>query len=254
MLHLLGLAGCTEGERSSSQKIVFEHIAPVTVQPTKELPIEQSSVFSLRWKKEHRGLDDLSFPVGSLFSRLPISHVASLSGDSIQISSFDTGELTRSLSLPLEIASIHQERGRDAAFSKFSYSLLGPPDDGVVVVSATLSRQYSDGNSSGFATAIYGCSSEGEINWCAKVGLTHSMVSTSLPSGEDLLLVEDNHGVLLGISLSGQEAFRVKLPPYDSLILQRTSSGELCLLILGASISCYELNLTQTRQGNVGND
>jgi hypothetical protein len=239
-LNLFSLAGCSEGETGSAKKAIIEHTAPVTVQPTKEQPIQQSPAFSLRWEKQISGVEDLSFPVGSLHSRVPITHLTSLSRGAIELISFDSGEVTGSSKLPVEIASIHKDERGDKDFSDFSYSLLGTPDDGVLVVSATLSRLYSDGSGSGFATAIYGCSFDGEISWCAKVGLTHSMVATSLRSGEDLLLVEEDDKLLLGITPSGQEAFRVKLPSYDSLVLQRTSSGELCLLIIGSSISCYE--------------
>ncbi len=232
--------------------MVIEHAPTVTVQPVKEESIQDSPYFSLRWEKPLRGVDDLSFPVGSLHSRLPSAYVAALGGDALKIVSFETGEELRSVTLPLEIASIHRGLEGDADFGNFSYSLLGSPDEGVVVVSATLSRLYKDGSGSGFATAIYGCSFDGKVNWCAKVGVTHSMIATSLPSGGDLLLVEDEDGIFLGITPSGHEAFRVRLPRYDGLVLQKTASGKLCLLIIGPSIRCYELNLTKAEQEGTG--
>jgi len=231
----------------------IEHVAPVTVRPAKEEPIQKSQSFSLLWEKNLRGIDDLSFPVGSLHSRLPLEHITTLSEETLKIISLDTGEVLRSAKLPLEIASIHKKPERDAYFDSFSYSLIGSPDDGLVVVSATLSKISSDGSGSGFATAIYGCSFDGKINWCAKVGLTHSMIAVSLPNGGELLLVQDDNRNFVGITPSGHEAFRVKLPLYDSLVLQETAAGELCLLIIGPLISCYELNLVQAEQGSGGN-
>jgi hypothetical protein len=252
MFSFLCLPGCSKGETRSPKGIAIEHAPPVTVKPAKEQSIQQSPFFSLRWEKQSRGVDDLSFPVGSLHSRLPSAYVTALSGQALQIISFDSGEVLRSTRLPLEITAIHKDLDGDADFGDFSYSLLGNPKDGVVVASATLSKLNSDGSGSGFATAIYGCSFDGKISWCAKVGLTHNMIATSLPSGGDLLFVEDDNRVFLGISPSGHEVFRVTLPLYDNLVLQRTASGNLCLMIIGSSISCYELNLTQAEQDGGG--
>ncbi len=248
----LFLAGCSKGQSSSSKEIAIEHAPRITVHPAREESIQQSSFFSLRWEKKFRGVDDLSFPVGSLHSRLPSVYLTALSGDALRIMDFDTGEVLQTASLPLEIVATHKDQEGNGNFSNFSYSLLGNPKNGKVVVSATLSRLYKDGSGSGFATAIYGCSFEGKVIWCAKVGLTHSMIATSVPSRGDLVLVEDDDRTFLGITASGHEAFRVKLPLYDNLVLQRTSSGELCLLIIGSSISCYELNLTKAEQDGGG--
>lgn len=245
---ILCLSGCSKAESSSPREIAIEHAPRITVRPAREELIQQSSAFSLRWEKAFRGGDDLSFPVGSLHSRLPSVYITALSCDALQIMDFDSGEVLQTASLPLEVAATHKDREGDANFSNFSYSLLGKPNDGVVVVSATLSRLYKDGSGSGFASAIYGCSFDGKVNWCAKVGLTHSMIATSVSSEGELLLVEDDDRTFLGITASGHEAFRVKLPLYDHLVVQRAASGELCLLIIGSSLSCYELDLTSAGQ------
>lgn len=252
MFSFLCFPGCSKGETRSPKEIAIEHVPPVTVKPAREQSIQQSPFFSLRWEKQSRGVNDLSFPVGSLHSRLPSAYITALSGQALQIISIDSGEVLRSTRLPLEITAIHKDLDGDAEFGDFSYSLLGNPKDGVVVASATLSKLHSDGSGSGFATAIYGCSFDGKIGWCAKVGLTHNMIATGLPSGGDLLFVEDDNRVFLGISPSGHEVFRVKLPLYDNLVLQRTASGNLLLMIIGSSISCYEMNLTQAEKDGDG--
>jgi hypothetical protein len=252
MFNFLCLPGCSKGETRSPKEMAIEHVPPVTVKPAKEQPIQHSPFFSLRWEKQSRGVDDLSFSVGSLHSRLPSAYVTALSGQALQIISFDSGEVLRSTKLPLDITAIHKDLDGDADFGDFSYSLLGNAKDGVVVASATLSKLNSDGSGSGFATAIYGCSFDGKISWCAKVGLTHNMIVTSLPSGGDLLFVEDDNRVFLGISPSGHEVFRVTLPLYDNLVLQKSVSGNLFLMIIGSSISCYELNLTHAEQNGSG--
>ena len=81
-----------------------------------------------------RGVRDLNFPVGSLHSRLSSSQALALSGASLDIISFDSGEILRSVSLPVEIAAIHKGHDGDANFADFSYSLLGNHNDGLLVI------------------------------------------------------------------------------------------------------------------------
>ncbi len=239
----LCLTGCYSPDESTvaiAEDDEFEQQPPITVEVTEVVPIGESPSFELIWSRSGRALEAGSLPVGSLHSRIHMPWQLTLIGETLERVSTETGEVLARAQLPLEIQSIHRSWDGDQPLSEFSYAWMDDDGDGVVVIGGTVRKVRSNGSASGVATAIYGSSTQGKILWCARVGLTHSFMTLTLPSGRNLVVVEDDEKQLVGITATGEDRFRVRLPRYDYLVIQESSSGANQLLVLGDAVTCYE--------------